>query len=258
VTYLLDADTLNYFLKAISPTKERFNEATATGATFVLSLVVHYQITRYLKLKGATRVLEFYSNLVSGWLPVGRPLSASPPRARQFLASRCAFPGAATGAASLAAPVAVVALVHAGVNQLAVLHCEARGVIMGASRERIGAPDVSSPWTPPARHPSDRCGARGAGNLGEATFHPAADRPARPDHSHSSGRPEQCPDCPLPRHQRGDGPPLAPTLVVHARGGPRRAAPRGDPPGRCSPSGEARTLYRRTVLPTDRTGLRDP
>ena len=24
-----------------------------------------------MKLKGATRVLEFYSNLVSGWLPVG-------------------------------------------------------------------------------------------------------------------------------------------------------------------------------------------
>jgi hypothetical protein len=59
VTYLLDADTINYVLKAISPTKERFREATAAGSTFVLSLVVHYQLTRYLKLKGSTRVLEF-------------------------------------------------------------------------------------------------------------------------------------------------------------------------------------------------------
>ena len=71
MTHLLDADTLNYVLKGLSPPKERLRQATAGGASFVLSLVVHYQITRYLKLKGATRVQRFYEQLVSGWSVVG-------------------------------------------------------------------------------------------------------------------------------------------------------------------------------------------
>jgi hypothetical protein len=69
MTYLPDADTLNYILKALPPVQERLRQATAAGGSFVLSLVVHYQSTRYLKLKGATRVQQFYANLVSGWLP---------------------------------------------------------------------------------------------------------------------------------------------------------------------------------------------
>jgi predicted nucleic acid-binding protein len=71
VTYLLDADTLNYLLKARSPVTERFREAIRVGADFALSLTVHYQITRYLKLKGASRVLHEYRSLVSGWATVG-------------------------------------------------------------------------------------------------------------------------------------------------------------------------------------------
>jgi predicted nucleic acid-binding protein len=71
VTYLLDADTLNYILKSISPALERFEAATRAGASFILSPTVHYQITRYLKLKNATRVLRFYTGLVSGWVAVG-------------------------------------------------------------------------------------------------------------------------------------------------------------------------------------------
>jgi len=71
VTYLLDADTLNYVVKGISPVKERFRAAVAGGASFVLSLVVHYQITRYLKLRGSARLLRLYARLVTGWLPVG-------------------------------------------------------------------------------------------------------------------------------------------------------------------------------------------
>jgi predicted nucleic acid-binding protein len=67
VTYLLDADTLNYLLKSLSPVTERFREAATAGAEFVLSDVVHFQITRYLKLKGATRIERFYSRLTSGW-----------------------------------------------------------------------------------------------------------------------------------------------------------------------------------------------
>jgi predicted nucleic acid-binding protein len=71
VTYLLDADTLNYVLKGLPQVTQRLRQATAAGADFVLSLVVHYQITRYLKLKGATRVQQFYASLVSGWSPAG-------------------------------------------------------------------------------------------------------------------------------------------------------------------------------------------
>jgi tRNA(fMet)-specific endonuclease VapC len=75
VTYLLDADTVNYLLKTRSPVKERFREATGAGASFVLSVIVHYQITRYLKLKAATRVQQFYVTLVSNWQLVGMDAS---------------------------------------------------------------------------------------------------------------------------------------------------------------------------------------
>src|SRR5438045_244371 len=68
--YLLDADILNYLLKNMSPVTQRFREATRLGAGFVLSVTVHYQVSRYLKLKGASRVEQFYANLVANWLPV--------------------------------------------------------------------------------------------------------------------------------------------------------------------------------------------
>jgi predicted nucleic acid-binding protein len=71
VIYLLDADTLNYVVKGIEPAKARFRQAVAAGASFILSLVVHHQVTRYLKLKGAARVQRFYEDLTSDWLRVG-------------------------------------------------------------------------------------------------------------------------------------------------------------------------------------------
>ena len=71
MTYLLDADTLNYLLKVRSPVKERFEAAIRDGATFAHSVIVHYQITRYLKLKGARRLQRFYASLTAGWYLVG-------------------------------------------------------------------------------------------------------------------------------------------------------------------------------------------
>ena len=65
--YLLDANTLNYAVKRIQPVVARLKAATQTGATFVLSPVVHYEVTRYLKLKDARRLFRDYNALVADW-----------------------------------------------------------------------------------------------------------------------------------------------------------------------------------------------
>jgi tRNA(fMet)-specific endonuclease VapC len=65
--YLPDADTVNYLLKRISPTVGRFRQAIRARSEFVLSPVVHYEVTRYLRLKGAARLLRNYSELVAHW-----------------------------------------------------------------------------------------------------------------------------------------------------------------------------------------------
>ena len=67
MTYLLDADTVNYLLKGIPAVRERFRQSTSAGAAFVLSPMVHYQLTRYLKLKDARRVNRAYQRLIADW-----------------------------------------------------------------------------------------------------------------------------------------------------------------------------------------------
>jgi hypothetical protein len=67
--YLLDADIVNYVLKGVEPVPQRFREALVDDAEFVLSPVVHYQLLRYLRLKGATRMEQRYLQLVASWLP---------------------------------------------------------------------------------------------------------------------------------------------------------------------------------------------
>src|SRR5260221_425020 len=69
VTYLLDADIVNYLIKGVPAVRQRFREAVVDGAEFVLSPIVHYQVTRHLKLKGAARLLNAYVRMVSNWLP---------------------------------------------------------------------------------------------------------------------------------------------------------------------------------------------
>lgn len=69
MTYLLDADTVNYLLKRIAPATGRFRQAVQARAEFVLSPVVHYEVTRYLRLKGAVRLLRDYARLVTHWRP---------------------------------------------------------------------------------------------------------------------------------------------------------------------------------------------
>jgi predicted nucleic acid-binding protein len=37
------------------------------GAVFVLSILVHFEVTRYLQLRGARQIQRAYQGLVAGW-----------------------------------------------------------------------------------------------------------------------------------------------------------------------------------------------
>ena len=64
---LLDTNTLNYLIKKHQRVFERFEEAVAKGALFLLGSVVHYELTRYLYLKGARRLLREYEQITASW-----------------------------------------------------------------------------------------------------------------------------------------------------------------------------------------------
>jgi predicted nucleic acid-binding protein len=66
---LLDTNTLNYILKDISPAPQRLDEAMRQGRRFLLASVAHYELTRYLRLKGAHRLLRLYFQLSANWQP---------------------------------------------------------------------------------------------------------------------------------------------------------------------------------------------
>jgi hypothetical protein len=51
--YLPDADTINYALKGTPSITGAFRHVVAGDATLILCPIVHFQITRYLKLKAA-------------------------------------------------------------------------------------------------------------------------------------------------------------------------------------------------------------
>jgi len=65
--YLPDTDTVNYLVKKVGNAPARFRAETAAGASFALSYFVHFEVTRYLKLKGATQSHKRYDNLVADW-----------------------------------------------------------------------------------------------------------------------------------------------------------------------------------------------
>jgi tRNA(fMet)-specific endonuclease VapC len=65
--FLPDTDTVNYLLKGKGPARQRLQAAVSTGDTLVLSPVVHYEVTRYLTLKQANRLLRLYEVLVADW-----------------------------------------------------------------------------------------------------------------------------------------------------------------------------------------------
>jgi tRNA(fMet)-specific endonuclease VapC len=66
---LLDTNTLNYILRKRPPVLQRLAEARKEGCRFLLAPIAHYELTRYLRLKQADRLLRLYSRLVNSWLP---------------------------------------------------------------------------------------------------------------------------------------------------------------------------------------------
>ena len=66
---LLDTNTLNYILKERQPAMDRLQKARGEGTQFLLASVAHHELTRYLELKGAHRLLRLYRLMVESWLP---------------------------------------------------------------------------------------------------------------------------------------------------------------------------------------------
>jgi predicted nucleic acid-binding protein len=64
---LLDTNTLNYILKNVPPAPAKLEEAAYEGKSFLLASVAHYELTRYLHLKGAGRLLRLYEQLTGEW-----------------------------------------------------------------------------------------------------------------------------------------------------------------------------------------------
>lgn len=64
---LLDTNTLSYIIRGRQPVLDRFEESVRQGDTFLLSSVVHYELQRYLDLKGSSRLLRRYQGLVDHW-----------------------------------------------------------------------------------------------------------------------------------------------------------------------------------------------
>lgn len=64
---LIDTNIITFVLRDRDSVLRRLTEALASGAAFVSSDVVDYEIRRYLVLKGAKRQLERYEALSRDW-----------------------------------------------------------------------------------------------------------------------------------------------------------------------------------------------
>lgn len=64
---LFDTNTLNYILKGRRPVLDRYEQAVQADCTFLLSPVAHYELARYLLLKGAHRLARDYNRLTASW-----------------------------------------------------------------------------------------------------------------------------------------------------------------------------------------------
>jgi predicted nucleic acid-binding protein len=64
---LPDTNTLNYLLKGFQKVRARFDEAVDRGDQFFLGSVVHYELIRYLNLKGSHRMTRIYEEITASW-----------------------------------------------------------------------------------------------------------------------------------------------------------------------------------------------
>lgn len=64
---LPDTNTLSYILRSRQPVLDHFEASLRQGCSFLLAPVAHYELLRYLDLKGADRLLRLYESIVSSW-----------------------------------------------------------------------------------------------------------------------------------------------------------------------------------------------
>jgi predicted nucleic acid-binding protein len=64
---LLDTNTLSYILKGREAAVSQLGAAIRQDSTFLLGSMVHYELVRYLRLKGSRRLMRLYENLVVDW-----------------------------------------------------------------------------------------------------------------------------------------------------------------------------------------------
>ncbi len=81
---LLDSNTITYILQERAPVVSRFTEALKANAVFFSADVVDYEIRRYLLLKGATRRLRRYEEMIRHWIPAARLWSEIHTRGRSI------------------------------------------------------------------------------------------------------------------------------------------------------------------------------
>jgi predicted nucleic acid-binding protein len=64
---ITDTNILNYILKGQAPVLAHMEDMAHQGVDFLLAPVVHYELTRYLSLKGAHRLVRAYQELTRSW-----------------------------------------------------------------------------------------------------------------------------------------------------------------------------------------------
>jgi predicted nucleic acid-binding protein len=64
---LPDTNTLSYLIKRRRPALDYLEQAARNGAIFLLGSIAHYELMRYLDLRGASRLLRNYEDLTSSW-----------------------------------------------------------------------------------------------------------------------------------------------------------------------------------------------
>ncbi len=65
--HLLHTNILSYILKNVPPVPERLDAALHTERSFLLASIAHYELTRYLRLRKAHRLLRLYAQLTADW-----------------------------------------------------------------------------------------------------------------------------------------------------------------------------------------------
>jgi predicted nucleic acid-binding protein len=65
--YLLDTNVVMYLLRQRVPVAGRYEAALGQASEFLLSPIVHFEVSRYLVLKGATRLQHTYQQLAADW-----------------------------------------------------------------------------------------------------------------------------------------------------------------------------------------------